>query len=325
MKLEVNNMRHIIENDYIKAEISELGATLTRFIDKNTNTDIVLGFDSDEDYKRYSGTFIGATVGRNANRIGNARFVLNGKEYKLNPNNNMNNLHGGGEGGFSFKMWKLEELNKDSITLSYYSQNGEEGFPGNLTTSVKYELVDKSLVFSFKGKCDQDTIFNITNHSYFNLGDENILNEYLYISADKYSPVDEYSLTLDEVKDVRGTAFDFTDFTRLQDNLDKLETGIDNNYVWENMDDKLMCSLKNNRLQLNVYSDLPDMHVYTAYYLNNEVGKNNTAYKKYQGIALECQYYPNGINYGDKYLLPILKKDEEMSHYIKYEIKQVKE
>ena len=316
-------MKYTIENEYLKAEISELGATLTKLIDKKTGTDIVLGFDSDEDYIRYAGTNIGATIGRNCNRIGNARFELNGKTYLLSVNDNMNQLHGGGINGFAFKNWKAESFNDTEIVLSYDAKDGEEGFPGNLHTEVCYRLEEDTLFFGFEGICDQDTLFNITNHSYFNLGDPDIMDEYLHITTDKYSPTDEYSLTLDETVQTDGTPYDFNTFTRIGDNLSRLEKGIDNNYVWEKIEDKLMCELKNNRLQLNVYSDLPDMHVYTSYYLNNEQGKYHQTYKQYMGIALECQYYPNGINYGDHYLVPILKKGEKMSHYIRYQVKEV--
>ncbi|MBO4920241.1 MAG: galactose mutarotase [Erysipelotrichaceae bacterium] len=315
-------MRYTIENEYLRAEISELGATLTRLIDKRTDTDIVLGFDTDEDYIRYAGTNIGATIGRNCNRIGNARFELNGKTYQLSVNDNMNQLHGGGINGFAFKNWKTESVSDTEIVLFYDAKDGEEGFPGNLHTQVTYRLEDDTLFFGFEGSSDQDTLFNITNHSYFNLGDPDIMDEYLYLTTDRYSPTDEYSLTLDEVVPTDGTPYDFNAFTRIGDNLERLEKGIDNNYVWEKIGDKLMCELKNDRLQLNVYSDLPDMHVYTSYYLNNEQGKYNQTYKQYMGIALECQYYPNGINYGDHYLVPILKKGEKMSHYIRYQVKE---
>lgn len=316
-------MRYIIENNLLIAEISQLGATLTRLIHKETNTDIVLGFDKDEDYIRYSGTNIGATIGRNANRIANGEFSLNGKTYHLSQNNNMNNLHGGGDKGFAFKEWNLVSKSETEVVLAYYSKDMEEGFPGNLMTEVTYRLSDDSLLFIFKGNSDQDTIFNITNHSYFNLGDDDILNQYLHINTDRYSPTDEYALTLDKVEKVDESPYDFREFTRIGDNLSRLETGIDNNYVWENFEDKLMCELKNDRVQLNVYSDLPDMHVYTAYYLNGEIGKNQKVYRQYGGIAMECQYYPNGINYGDKYLLPILKKGETATHYIRFEVKGV--
>ena len=313
-------MKYTIENQYLKAEISELGATLTKLIDKNSGVDLVLGFDSDEDYIRYNDCNIGATIGRNSNRIGNSRFTLNGKEYVLTANNNMNNLHGGGFNGFGFKMWKTDEVDDNHITLSYFSKDGEEGFPGNLNISVTYSLNENNLLFEFEGESDEDTIFNITNHSYFTLGDDTILDDELLITTDKYSPTDEYALTLDEVRDVKGTPYDFTQFRKLRDNLSKLEAGIDNNYVWETIGDKLMTQFRNDKLQLNLYSDLPDMHLYTAYYLGGQEGKYGKIYKPFNGLAMESQYYPNGINYGDKYLLPILKKGEKMSHFIRYEI-----
>ncbi|MBR5341689.1 MAG: galactose mutarotase [Erysipelotrichaceae bacterium] len=313
-------MKYTIKNEYLKAEISELGATLTKLIDKNSGVDLVLGFDSDEDYIRYNDCNIGATIGRNSNRIGNSRFTLNGKEYVLNANNNMNNLHGGGFNGFGFKMWKTDEVDDNHITLSYFSKDGEEGFPGNLNISVTYSLNENNLLFEFEGESDEDTIFNITNHSYFTLGDDTILDDELLITTDKYSPTDEYALTLDEVRDVKGTPYDFTQFRKLNDNLSKLEAGIDNNYVWETIGDKLMTQFRNDKLQLNLYSDLPDMHLYTAYYLGGQEGKYGKIYKPFNGLAMESQYYPNGINYGNKHLLPILKKGEKMSHFIRYEI-----
>ena len=316
-------MIYTIENEYLKAQVAELGATLVKLIDKASGQDLVLGFESEEEYLANSGPNLGATIGRNANRIGEARFKLNGREYKLSVNDNMNQLHGGGINGFAFRKWVVKDLEKDKITLSYFSKDGEEGFPGNLSTNVTYSLNKDSLIFSFEGESDEDTLFNITNHSYFTLGEENILEDELYVSTDRYSPVDEFSLTKDEVKDVKGSPYDFTSFRKMKDNLFRLERGIDNNYVWENFKDKLMASFRNEKLQLNVYSDLPDMHVYTAYYLGGEKGKYGITYKPYQGIALECQYFPNGINYGEKYLLPILKKGEKMSHYIRYEIKTI--
>ncbi|MBQ6334782.1 MAG: galactose mutarotase [Erysipelotrichaceae bacterium] len=313
-------MRHIIENEYLKAEISELGATLTRFIDKKTGIDIVLGFDTEEDILKYAGANIGATVGRNCNRIGNACFELNGKKYQLSVNDNMNQLHGGGINGFAFKTWKCEKADDQEVVLSYFSKDGEEGFPGNLNTQVSYKLDGQSLIFGFCGESDKDTIFNITNHSYFNLGDESIDDELLHITTNRYAPVDQYSLTLDEVRETNGTPYDFNEFTSVGNNLALLPSGIDNNYVWEDLSDKLMAQLKNDRLQLNVYSDLPDMHLYTSYYLAGEKGKYGQTYQSGRALCLECQYFPNGINYGDKYLLPILKKGEKMSHYIRYEL-----
>ena len=315
-------MHYIIENDYLLAEIAELGATLVKLVDKSSGVDIVLGFDSDEDYLKYAHTNMGATVGRNCNRIGNAKFRINDEEYQLTINDNMNQLHGGGINGFAFQNWDLIDKQDDSITLSYFSKDLEEGFPGNLTTTVTYKLEDNNLLFIFTGNCDKDTLFNISNHSYFNLGDDSILDEYLKIYTDTYAPTDEYALTLDETLSVAGTPYDFREFTLIGDNLKQLDNGIDNDYVFENLDDKLMASLKNNNLQLNIYSDLPVIHIYTSCYLNGEIGKKQKAYKQSEGICFECHYFTNGINY-DGYLVPILRKDEDMTHYIRYEIEKL--
>ena len=315
-------MRYNLENDNLLIEVSELGATLTKFIDKQSGIDIVFGYETDEEYLKYFDAYMGSSVGRNCNRISNGRFTLNDKEYQLSVNNHMNQLHGGVD-CFSFKMWKFERLSYDEIVLSYLSKDNEEGYPGNLNVEVSYRLEGNSLIYTYSGKTDQDTLFNMTNHSYFNLGDKDIMNHELYITTDKYSPVDEYSLTLDEVLPVENTPFDFRKYTKLKNGIESLEMGIDNNYVWENTDDKLMASLRYKNLELNVYSDLPDMHLYTSYYLKTDSGKYDNKYDRFMGVCLECQYYPNGINYGNKYLVPILRKDQERSNYIRYEVNHI--
>lgn len=311
-------MIYVLENDYLKAYVSDLGATLVKLIEKKTGRDIVLGYESDQEYID-NVLYLGASVGRNANRIGNAKFALGGKEYQLAANDNMNSLHGGGINGFSFKTWHKEEETKEELVLSYYSKDGEEGFPGNLRVEVTYKLDKNNLIWSYNGHCDQDTIFNMTNHSYFNLGDDDIYNLDLKITTDKYSPVDEYGLTLDEVKPVESTPFDFREFRNVKSNIDKLANGIDNNYVWETMEDKLVATLKNEAISMNVYTDMPDMHLYTGNFLNGSMGKYGKPNKKHAGLCLECQFYPNAINYSN-YIKPILKKDMSKSHYIKYEI-----
>ncbi|MBO7676545.1 MAG: galactose mutarotase, partial [Erysipelotrichaceae bacterium] len=226
-------MRHIIENEYLKVEVSELGATLVRFIDKKSGQDIVLGYDEDDAYLRNAFN-LGASIGRNANRIANACFPLNGKSIQLTVNDHGNQLHGGGKQGFAYKMWTPVSKSDDELVLTYFSKDGEEGFPGNLNVCIRYKLDKNTLLWEYSGECDQDTLFNMTNHTYFNLGDETIMNEYLHINTDKYSPTNEVALTLDEVRDVKGTPYDFTKFTKLSDNLSKVNN-IDNNYVWEVM------------------------------------------------------------------------------------------
>ena len=310
--------RHVLENDYLKVEVSELGATLVRFIDKKSSQDIVLGYNSDDDYLRNEFN-LGASIGRNANRIGNASFTLNGVTYQLSENNHGNQLHGGGRNGFAFKKWETVSKSDDEVVFSYLSIDGEEGFPGNLKASVRYKLENNTLLWEYSGESDKDTIFNMSNHSYFNLGDETIKDEYLRIYTDRYAPTDDVGLTLDEVRDVNGTPYDFTQFRLIADNLKEIDN-IDNNYVFETMGEKLMAELKNDKLKLSVYSDLPDMHLYTASSLNTDTGKDGVPYEGYGGLALECQFFPNAINYGDKYILPILRKGDKVSHYIRYEL-----
>ena len=318
---ETIDHRHVIENDYLKAEVTEIGATLVRFIDKKSGQDIVLGYNDDDSYLR-NGYNLGASIGRNANRIGNASFELNGVTYKLTDNDHGNQLHGGVD-GFAFKNWQCVLETDQELVFTYLSEDGEEGFPGNLNVQVRYKLDKNTLLWEYSGESDQDTILNMTNHSYFNLGDETILDEYLHITTDKYSPTDENALTLDEVKDVKDTPYDFREFTLVSDNLKEIDN-IDNNYVWETMGDKLMAELKNDKLKLSVYSDLPDMHLFTASSLTTDTGKEGKPYSGYGGLALECQFYPNAINYGGKFIMPILKKGEKMTHYIRYELEEVK-
>ena len=306
---------HVLSNDYLMIEVSELGAGLRKFVDKKTGRNIVLGFPDDEGYLNHHDAYVGASVGRNANRISNGQFVLNGKQYQLTINNHMNQNHGG-INDFSVQMWKVEHIDGNEIVLSYFSKDGEEGFPGNLNAKVSYRLDNNSLIYTYSGISDQDTLFSMTNHSYFNLGDKDIMNHSLYIATDRYSPADEYALTKDEILSTRNTPYDFSEYTLLKDNLCKFEKGIDNNYVWENMDDKLMASLRYDGLELNVYSNLPDLHLYTGYYLDLE---SEYFTPGCSGLCLEAQYFPNGINYKDK-IVPILKKDEERSNYIKFEI-----
>ncbi len=314
-------MIYTIENEFLKVCVTDLGAALTKFIDKGTGIDVVIGFNTEEEYFEHRTSNIGISVGRNANRIGGARFNLNGKEYKLTVNNNANQLHGGGVNGFGYKTWKLESKSETEVVLSYFSKDGEEGFPGNLMATVSYALKGNTLTWAYSGMSDEDTVFNMTNHSYFNLGDDSILDQELYIATDKYSPTDDQALTLDEVLPVKGTGYDFTHFTKLSDNLAKVEPGIDNNYVWETMGDKLMASVRNEKLQMNVYSDLPDMHLYTSNHLKTNSGKKGVPYGKHGALCLESQFYPNGINY-ENYIKPILIKDKAVSHYIRYELEE---
>ncbi|WP_071442351.1 aldose epimerase family protein [Traorella massiliensis] len=316
---------YTLENEYISAVIMNMGATLVSFADKKSGVDIVLGFDSYEGYLDQQGSYMGATVGRCANRIANGHFILNGKEYHLSKNSAPHSLHGGIQ-NFSFKIFDAkQEGNK--VLLTYFSKDHEEGYPGNLKLEVEYRLENHSLVYTFKGISDQDTIMNITNHSYFNLnGEGDILSHELQINTDRVALNDENSLATEKIINVKGTVFDFQEFHQIKECLKRdgyHVDGYDHNYVFENFDMKKMAMLKNDHLLLEVTSDLPDMHLYTANHLDGTLkGKKNQCYQKYAGICFECQYYPNAINY-EHVFQPILLANQPMKHFIKYTLKEL--
>ena len=176
---------YTLENSNIKASVTDYGATLVSLIDKKTGIDVVLGFDSTEGYSSQD-AYIGASIGRVANRIGRGRFILNGTEYRVPVNNNGNSLHGGLE-GFDKKVWQAEEK-EDSVIFRYTSADGEEGYPGNLDVTVKYVLREDGIAIEVSGTPDQDTLFAFTNHSYFNVdGSDSVLNQELKIESTQFS------------------------------------------------------------------------------------------------------------------------------------------
>lgn len=320
---------YVLENDYLKVEVMNLGACLVSIVDKDTQKDILLGFDSVEGYLDNRGAYIGMIVGRSANRIAKGQFKLNDIVYNVPVNNGPNSLHGGLD-GVSYRLYDCLESDNNHIVLSYDSCAMEEGYPGNLHIEITYRLNKNELEMIMSGLSDADTIFNLTNHAYFNLtGEDTILDHELKIPASRVSLVDSDGLTLDEVISVENTAFDFTTSKKIRDNLvlshPNIETalGYDHNYVYETMDEKVMAELTSDSLHLIVTSDLPGIHVYSGNYLDDSViGKHNKRYQQRAGICFECQYYPNAINY-EKYIQPILKANEKQSHFIRYTINHI--
>lgn len=313
-----------IENEYLKAEIMTLGATLCSFVEKASQTDVVLGFDSLDGYLNQHGSYLGATVGRCANRIKGGKFSLNGEEFQVSLNDGVNSLHGGIH-NLSFQVFEVIEQNVDSLRLRYHFKDGEEGYPGNVDLDIVYRLEERNLNFEIEGRCDRDTILNITNHAYFNLeGNQSrsILNHELKIESNQVALVDESGCTLEEVIRVDNTGFDFREFKKIGEQLKKshanLEVagGYDHNYVFENLAYKRMAVLRNEGLQLEVFSDYPGMHVYSGNFLDGKCeGKAGNFYGAKNGICFECQYAPNAINY-ERFIKPILRKGEVMKHRI---------
>ncbi|MCK4293938.1 MAG: galactose mutarotase [Planctomycetes bacterium] len=284
--------------------------------------DVVLGYDNLDDYVK-QGAFFGATTGRYANRIGGAKFVLDGVEYKLAANNGPNHLHGGKK-GFDKMVWKIEEAKSDDdeavLKLSYLSKDGEEGYPGNLDCTVTYTLTkDDLLKFSYEATTDKPTVVNLTNHSYWNLagqGNGDILGHELMIDADRYTPVDEGLIPTGELKSVKDSPMDFTKAMTIGSRIKEIDIGgYDHNYVLNSGTGKLaLCARAYEPTRgrvMEIHTTEPGVQLYTGNFLDGSlVGKDGKAYKKHYAFCLETQHFPDSPNKPD-FPSVVLRPDEK--------------
>ena len=294
----------ILKNAELEVRISSLGATLTHMITKDRSgkpVDVLLGFDAPEMYasEEYLSDYpyLGATIGRYGNRIGNARFTIDGHEYLLSANEAPKQLHGGFS-GFDKKEWTVAERSGNSITFRYVSEDGEEGFPGKLTVEVKYTLESKDLRIDYKAETDKPTHVNLTHHPYFNLdmAASDVKGHTLKLYTDKYLQ------TQDMVPDgtiLKATGnFKFREPQRLADVIEK-EDGLDHCFVYDNSDEIVkmaeLCSPESG-IRLSVHSNSPGLQVYTGKYLNVGHGKGGRHYGAFSGVALEAQFWPDSPN-----------------------------
>jgi len=295
----------------IVAKVTEYGAILTELHvpDRNGKTgNVVLGFDHLDRYLK-GHPFFGAIAGRVANRIGNGKFTLDGKEYALAINNGPNHLHGGLK-GFDKKVWKSKPLSTTdrevAVEFSCFSPDGEEGYPGNLTLTVVYTLTDKNeLRIDYKATTDKATPVNFTNHSYFNLaGSGDIFGHELWLNADRFTPVDDGLIPTGEIKSVKGTALDFTKPTAIGARYKEagLKTpGYDHNFVLNHGGKSLgpaarVFEPKSGRV-MEVLTTEPGIQLYTANYLDGTItGVGGVLYPRHGGFCLETQHFPDSIN-----------------------------
>lgn len=289
---------------------------------------VVLGFDDLEQYK--SGhPFFGAIIGRYANRIANGRFELNGETYELATNNGENHLHGGVE-GFDKKLWDADVNNEEnSVTLSYLSPDGEEGYPGNLDVDVTYTLTDDNeLQIDYHATTDKPTIVNLTNHSYFNLsGDpsQGILDHLLTINADRYTPVDEGLIPTGELRPVEGTPFDFTEPETVGARIDSIPPGYDHNYVLNNPNSGIrrIATLEHEESGriMEVYTDQPGVQLYTGNFLDGSLtDRQGNPIEQYAALCLETQTFPDSPNKPD-FPSPVLNPGEAYETTTIYQFK----
>lgn len=297
----------------ITAKITNYGAILVslKVPDKNGKlADITLGFDTLDGYIK-GHPYFGAIVGRYANRIGEAKFKLNGIEYKLAANNGPNHLHGGIK-GFDKVVWKAECVLADSdgamVKLSYLSKDGEEGYPGNLACTVTYTLTkDDELKINYEAETDKTTILNLTNHTYWNLagqGNGDILAHELMLSADKYTPVDEGLIPTGEIKSVKDSPMDFTKPMIIGSRIIQVEGGYDHNYVLNSGGGTLALCARvyeptSGRI-MEIHTIEPGVQFYTGNFLDGSItGKAGKVYNKNYGFCLETQHFPDSPNKPD--------------------------
>ena len=269
--------------------------------------DVALGLDTLEDY-RAQDKYMGALVGRYANRIGGARFTLNGVEYPLYANDGPNSLHGG-KVGFDKRVWTVEALTDNSVTLSLVSPDGEEGYPGTLSVQVTYTLKGGALSIQYRAVCDRDTVFNPTNHTYFNLSGHNsgsVEGQYIKLFASHYTPTVPGSIPTGEIAPVGGTPMDLREAqpigAHIGDPFEQLAlaAGYDHNWVLadsRSTEKFARAWSPDTGIAMDVSTDLPGVQFYTGNFIQGcPAGKGGAVYGNRHGFCLETQFFPDTPN-----------------------------
>ena len=303
--------RYTIEAGDLSVTVSDFGATVlgicTTAAD-GSKKDVVLGYDNFEAYAK--GTcYHGGCIGRNGNRIEGGRFILNGRVIQLPVNENTNNLHSGPD-GFERRLWIVDNVKNNAITFSLHSPDGDQGFPGNMDIRVTYEVsANGSLAMTFEGVSDEDTVFNMVNHSYFNLNGHDsgsICDHMLTLDCDAYSEVKEGSIPTGRHIRVEGTAFDFRTPHAIGERIGeddgqlKLTGGYDHNFFGNGMPGEFRkiadAYSPVSGIRMEVFTDLPCVQFYAGNFIAKEKGKGGAFYGPREGFCLETQYCPDAVN-----------------------------
>jgi aldose 1-epimerase len=267
--------------------------------------DVSLGYESASEYIDGIAS-LGATMGRYANRIAGAQFTLDDSTYQLDKNNGEHSIHGGNE-GFRFQVWDARQISEQALVLSYLSEDGEGGYPGNLKVEVTFTVTDENeLKLDYAASSDKKTVINLTNHAFFNLAGEgsgDISDHVLYVNAAQYTPVDSTAIPTGELREVAGTPFDFTTATRVGERIDQdnrqltFVGGYDHNFVLEDSSGGLTLvarlSEPTSGRVMEVHTTEPGLQVYTANSLSGSKGKGGHTYGSRSAICLETQHFPD--------------------------------
>ncbi|MCB2409678.1 aldose epimerase family protein [Hymenobacter lucidus] len=302
----------------LQVSITNYGGTITSLLvpDKDGKlSDIVLGFDNVSGYQSpeylKSGPYFGALIGRYGNRIAKGKFTLDGKQYTLATNNGPNHLHGG-QKGFDKVVWQAEpgtSADGQTLTLSYLSKDGEEGYPGNLNVMVVYTLTnDDALKIDYSATTDKATPVNLTNHAYFNLSlgqSDDVLEHEVTLHASRYTVVDDTLIPTGELRPVPGSPFDFTRPHHIGERIEQVPGGYDHNWVLNPGSGDgahpaaLVYDFASGRT-LTVTTTEPGVQFYTGNFLDGTLqGKDGITYGKHAGFCLETQHFPDSPNHAD--------------------------
>lgn len=299
---------YTISCGFLTAVVTDYGATLVKLMvpDKNgVPADVVLGYDHVDGYRTGS-AYLGATVGRNANRIGGAAFELNGRTITLSKNDNGNNLHSGPD-GYSYRMWKVLSHTDSSISFTLISPNGDQGFPGEARIRVTYTLQADGLEIVYDASCNQDTVFNMTNHTYFNLAGhdhpEAAMDQILTLPGRYFNPDDAENIPTGEQRRVDGTPMDFRCPKPIGQDLHAdyeplhLQNGYDHNFEVYTNPCAILSDPESGRT-LAISTDCPGIQLYSGNFLDT-TGKGGVHYGKNSGVALETQFAPDSLHHPD--------------------------
>lgn len=316
---------YVMENSSgISAAVTDYGAALVYLKVPDSSgqvLDVVLGFDDVSGYENGTECF-GASVGRSANRIGGAEFELNGVTYKLEKNDHGNNLHSGPNTYFK-RMWKVADSGDDHVTFVLHSPDKDQGYPGSLDMHVTYTLDEKNgITVHYEAVPDQDTIINMTNHSYFNLngqGSGTALGHTLTMDSDFFTPADREAIPTGEICPVDGTPMDFREGRILGADIDsdyeplRLGGGYDHNWILKT-EGRLtkIAELRGDKsgILMETYTDRPGIQLYTANFLEGSVGKGGAVYNSRDAVCLETHFYPDAVHH-DNFPGPVCRAGEK--------------
>ena len=292
--------------------------------------DVVVGFDKPEDYKQ-SNPYFGAVIGRVGNRIGYGKFTLDGRAYQLATNDNgLHHLHGGTE-GFDKKIWHVDSVAADSITFSYTSPDGEEGYPGDLSVRCTYTLTAyNTLRIDYHAETTGKTVANLTNHTYFNLegieAGKDILDHTMRINADAVTAVDDVLIPTGELPPVAGTPFDFNTPKRIGQDFFATGTpghaqgkvgGYDHNFVLRDAAESVVVSAPQSGITMTVRTDRPGVQFYTGNFLDGTLRGKGATYHQHCAFCLETQLFPDGINHPN-FPSPVVEKGKPVTSRTEY-------